>query len=109
MKGLFYNHMDKKEEAYEFAKKGLVLHLDSHICKRSGSGMNEQDWYGFLFLMLVPPCSFLGWHVLGLLHRSDKNYEEASKCYINALKYEKVRTAARKHLRWRKLSCNPFD
>ncbi|KAF9357803.1 N-alpha-acetyltransferase 16, NatA auxiliary subunit [Mortierella sp. NVP85] len=61
MKGLFYNHMDKKEEAYEFAKKGLVLHLDSHIC----------------------------WHVLGLLYRSDKNYEEASKCYINALKYEK--------------------
>ncbi|KAF9941414.1 N-alpha-acetyltransferase 15, NatA auxiliary subunit [Modicella reniformis] len=61
MKGLFYNHMDKKEEAYEFVKKGLRLDLKSHIC----------------------------WHVLGLLYRSDKNYEEASKCYINALKFEK--------------------
>ncbi|KAF9355515.1 N-alpha-acetyltransferase 16, NatA auxiliary subunit [Mortierella sp. AD094] len=61
MKGLFYNHMDKKEEAYEFVKKGLRYNLKSHIC----------------------------WHVFGLLYRSDKNYEEASKCYINALKYDK--------------------
>ncbi|KAF9115827.1 N-alpha-acetyltransferase 15, NatA auxiliary subunit [Mortierella sp. AM989] len=61
MKGLFYNHMDKKEEAYEFVKKGLRYNLKSHIC----------------------------WHVFGLLYRSEKNYEEASKCYINALKYDK--------------------
>ncbi|KAI8598904.1 NMDA receptor-regulated protein 1-domain-containing protein [Dissophora ornata] len=61
MKGLFYNHMDKKEEAYEHVKKGLRFDLKSHIC----------------------------WHVFGLLYRSDKNYEEASKCYINALKYDK--------------------
>ncbi|KAF9897384.1 N-alpha-acetyltransferase 16, NatA auxiliary subunit, partial [Lobosporangium transversale] len=61
MKGLFYNQMDKKEEAYELVKKGLRQDLKSHIC----------------------------WHVFGLLYRSDKNYEEASKCYINALKYDK--------------------
>ncbi|KAG0362245.1 N-alpha-acetyltransferase 16, NatA auxiliary subunit, partial [Gamsiella multidivaricata] len=61
MKGLFYNHMDKKDEAYEFVKKGLRHDLRSHIC----------------------------WHVFGLLYRSDKNYEEASKCYINALKFDK--------------------
>ncbi|KAF9438279.1 N-alpha-acetyltransferase 16, NatA auxiliary subunit [Entomortierella beljakovae] len=30
-----------------------------------------------------------GWHVYGLLYRSDKNYEEASKCYVNALKFDK--------------------
>lgn len=32
----------------------------------------------------------LGWHVYGLLYRSDKNYEEAMKCYRHALKYDKV-------------------
>ncbi|KAF9284862.1 N-alpha-acetyltransferase 16, NatA auxiliary subunit [Mortierella alpina] len=61
MKGLFYNHLDKKEEAYEFVKKGLRHDLKSHIC----------------------------WHVFGLLYRSEKNYEEASKCYSHALKYDK--------------------
>ncbi|CAG8463054.1 5199_t:CDS:10 [Diversispora eburnea] len=30
-----------------------------------------------------------GWHVYGLLHRSDKNYGEALKCYTNALKIDK--------------------
>ncbi|KAF9575720.1 N-alpha-acetyltransferase 16, NatA auxiliary subunit [Mortierella alpina] len=62
MKGLFYNHLDKKEEAYEFVKKGLRHDLKSHIC----------------------------WHVFGLLYRSEKNYEEASKCYSHALKYDKM-------------------
>ncbi|KAG0207111.1 N-alpha-acetyltransferase 16, NatA auxiliary subunit [Mortierella sp. GBA30] len=61
MKGLFYNHLDKREEAYEFVKKGLRHDLKSHIC----------------------------WHVYGLLYRSEKNYEEASKCYTNALKFDK--------------------
>ncbi|KAF9324501.1 hypothetical protein BGZ91_002916, partial [Linnemannia elongata] len=61
MKGLFYNHLDKKELAYEFVKKGIRHDMKSHIC----------------------------WHVFGLLYRSDKNYEEAAKCYAHALKYDK--------------------
>ncbi|CAG8567067.1 5151_t:CDS:10, partial [Paraglomus brasilianum] len=61
MKGLFLNHMEKKEEAYKLVKEGLALDLSSHIC----------------------------WHVFGLLHRSDKNYGEALKCYTNALKSDK--------------------
>ncbi|GJJ69727.1 N-alpha-acetyltransferase 15/16, NatA auxiliary subunit [Entomortierella parvispora] len=61
LKGLFCNHLDKKEEAYEFVKKGLRHDLKSHIC----------------------------WHVFGLLYRSDKNYEEALKCYSQALKIDK--------------------
>ncbi|KAF9088025.1 N-alpha-acetyltransferase 16, NatA auxiliary subunit [Mortierella sp. GBA35] len=61
LKGLFYNHLDKKEEAYEFVKKGLRHDLRSHVC----------------------------WHVFGLLYRSDKNYEEALKCYSQALKIDK--------------------
>ncbi len=33
--------------------------------------------------------TFLGWHVYGLLQRSDKKYDEAIKCYRNALKWDK--------------------
>ncbi|EIE91923.1 hypothetical protein G6F46_008235 [Rhizopus delemar] len=61
LKGLFLNNLEKKEEGYEFVKKGLLKDLTSHIC----------------------------WHVYGLLYRADKNYEEAAKCYANALKYNK--------------------
>ncbi|KAI8884470.1 N-terminal acetyltransferase A, auxiliary subunit [Backusella circina FSU 941] len=61
MKGLFLNNLEKKEEGYEFVKKGLLKDLKSHIC----------------------------WHVYGLLYRADKNYEEAAKCYANALKFNK--------------------
>ncbi|PKY40364.1 N-terminal acetyltransferase A, auxiliary subunit [Rhizophagus irregularis] len=61
MKGLFLNHMDRKEEAHDFVRKGLRFDLKSHIC----------------------------WHVYGLLHRSDKNYGEALKCYNQALKFDK--------------------
>ena len=30
-----------------------------------------------------------GWHVFGLLQRSDKKYEEAIKCYRNALRWDR--------------------
>ncbi|KAJ3292600.1 N-alpha-acetyltransferase 16, NatA auxiliary subunit [Borealophlyctis nickersoniae] len=61
MKGLFLSHLERKEEAHEFIKMGLKNDLMSHIC----------------------------WHVYGLLHRAEKNYEEAIKCYSHALKYDK--------------------
>ena len=35
-------------------------------------------------------CIVLGWHVYGLLQRSDKKYDEAIKAYRNALKHDKV-------------------
>jgi hypothetical protein len=38
MKGLFYNHLDKKELAYEFVKKGIRHDMKSHICKETLSG-----------------------------------------------------------------------
>lgn len=38
----------------------------------------------FFNLFRVP-----GWHVYGLLQRSDKKYDEAIKCYRNALKWDK--------------------
>lgn len=31
-----------------------------------------------------------GWHVLGLIHRADKNYVEAVKCYNQAMRIDPV-------------------
>ncbi|XP_057350387.1 N-alpha-acetyltransferase 16, NatA auxiliary subunit isoform X4 [Manis pentadactyla] len=61
MKGLTLNCLGKKEAAYEFVRKGLRNDVKSHVC----------------------------WHVYGLLQRSDKKYDEAIKCYRNALKLDK--------------------
>ncbi|KAG5438467.1 hypothetical protein PCANB_002570 [Pneumocystis canis] len=61
MKGLILSLLNKKSEGYELVRKGLRNNLTSHIC----------------------------WHVFGLLHRLDKNYNEAIKCYLNALKHDK--------------------
>eukprot|EP00126_Sphaerothecum_destruens_P007595 Sdes_comp19907_c0_seq1m12308 len=60
MKGLILNCLEKKQEAYQYVRNGLKQDLRSHV----------------------------SWHVFGLLHRSDKNYEEAIKCYRNALKHD---------------------
>lgn len=61
MKGLILNNMGKKEESYELVKEGLKNDVRSHVC----------------------------WHVFGLLYRSDRNYKEAIKCYLNALRIDK--------------------
>jgi len=61
MKGLTLNCLNRKDEAYEYVRRGLRNDLKSHVC----------------------------WHVYGLLQRSDKKYDEAIKCYRNALKCEK--------------------
>ncbi|GFO47570.1 N-alpha-acetyltransferase 15, nata auxiliary subunit-like [Plakobranchus ocellatus] len=61
MKGLTLNCLGKKEEAYDFVRRGLRNDLTSHVC----------------------------WHVYGLLQRSDRKYDEAIKCYRNALKWDK--------------------
>jgi tetratricopeptide (TPR) repeat protein len=60
MKGLITNCLGQKVEAYELVKLGLRNGVKSHIC----------------------------WHVYGLLHKSDKNLKEASKCYLNALRID---------------------
>lgn len=60
MKGLTLNSLDKKTEAYELVRKGLMRDMRSHIC----------------------------WHVYGLLYRSDRDYREATKAYLNALRID---------------------
>lgn len=61
MKGLTLSCLGRKEEAYEFVRRGLRNNLKSHVC----------------------------WHAYGLLQRADRKYDEAIKCYRNALKWEK--------------------
>lgn len=61
MKGLTLNCLGRKDEAYDYVRRGLRNDLKSPVC----------------------------WHVYGLLQRSDKKYDEAIKCYRNALKWEK--------------------
>jgi len=60
MKGLLLNCLERREEAHENVKRGLALDVKSHVC----------------------------WHVYGLLHRSDRNYTMAIKCYLNALRID---------------------
>lgn len=60
MKGLCLSGLGQKEESFSFARQGLRKNLRSQIC----------------------------WHVFGLLHRANRDYEEAVKCYRNALKQE---------------------
>ncbi|KAJ7039762.1 NMDA receptor-regulated protein 1-domain-containing protein [Mycena alexandri] len=61
MKGLVLTHMGRREEGVELVRKGVQLDLSSHIC----------------------------WHVYGLIHKGEKNYREALKCYTQALRYDK--------------------
>jgi peptide alpha-N-acetyltransferase len=64
MKGLVLTYQGKREEGLELVKKGVSLDLSSHIC----------------------------WHVYGLVHKQEKNYGEALKCYSQALKFDSVRS-----------------
>ncbi|CAH1399784.1 unnamed protein product [Nezara viridula] len=60
VKGLLLYCLGKRDDAYDYVKKGLKMELKSYLC----------------------------WHTYGILHRSDKNYEEAIKCFRNALRWE---------------------
>jgi len=60
MKGLTLQCMGKKDEAVTLVKKGLMNDMRSHVC----------------------------WHVYGLLHRADREYNEAIKAYKQALRID---------------------
>ena len=61
MQALTLNAMKRRAEAFELIKKALFKNLNNFTC----------------------------WHVYGILHKSHKNYDEARKAYVNALKYDK--------------------
>ncbi|KAH8871003.1 N-alpha-acetyltransferase 16, NatA auxiliary subunit [Schistosoma japonicum] len=60
MKGILLNCLGKKDEAREYVKRGLKANITSFVC----------------------------WHIYGLIHKSDHKYEEAIKCYLQALKLD---------------------
>lgn len=60
MKALIMNSQGKSEEAFNLCKLALKNAMKSHVC----------------------------WHVYGLLYRSAKNYDEATKAYKFALRLE---------------------
>lgn len=83
MKGLILNHMGpaRKAEVYDLCKKGLRYDLTSHIC----------------------------WHVLGMVYRSDRNFEEALKCYQNAVKFDKDNLNILKDMAVLQIQCRLYD
>jgi peptide alpha-N-acetyltransferase len=54
--------MGKREEGKALAKQGLALDLKSHVC----------------------------WHVNALIHRADREYVDALKCYTQGNRIEPV-------------------
>jgi tetratricopeptide (TPR) repeat protein len=72
MKGLILNCTGKKEEAYELVKQGLKHDVRSSTC----------------------------WHVYGLVYKSDNNYKEASKCYLNAIRIDPSNQNIVRDLSW---------
>ena len=64
MKCLCLAQSGKREEGIELVKKRTRFDLTSHIC----------------------------WHVFGLIHNDEKNYEAALKSYTQALRFDKVGT-----------------
>eukprot|EP00605_Chrysophyceae_sp_TOSAG23-4_P000711 GSChrysophyteH1.ASY1.ANO1.795.1 assembled CDS len=84
MKGLVYNceeGEENKEKAHEWIKLGLKNDIRSHVC----------------------------WHVYGLIHRSDNNYKEASKCYLNALRINPSNTNILRDLGFLQIQLRDFD
>lgn len=64
MKALGVYNLGKREEGKELARKGLQLDLRSHVC----------------------------WHVLAIIHRAEREYTDATKCYTQAHRIEPVST-----------------
>lgn len=60
MKGLILASTGQRQQGLELAKQGVRKDL----------------------------MSFISWHALGIMNRMDKNYDEAIKCYSQALKIE---------------------
>ena len=81
MKGLIYNCQSDKDQAYHWVKLGLGHNIRSHIC----------------------------WHVYGLIYRSDNNYKEATKCYMNALRINPSNQNIMRDLSFLQVQLRDFD
>ena len=64
MKGLLLYLTEKHDEGFKLTKTALMKNLKSEIC----------------------------WHIYGIVNRNMRNYGEAVKCYMNALKIDNTNT-----------------
>ena len=124
MKGLTLNCMDKKEQAYDYVRRGLRMDMASHVtwqsghrkqlapaipwssggatfgawtmCRTTRSCVSERALHPKAPVVGLRrgtphsrrcPCASLP-RVFGLLHRSERDYNQAIKCYMNALKHD---------------------
>lgn len=62
MKGLGIYNLGKRDEGKQLARRGLALDTKSHVC----------------------------WHVVAIIHRADREYKDAMKCYLQANRIEPV-------------------
>lgn len=81
MKGLTLNALDRKVEATDLVRRGLRMNMKSHIC----------------------------WHVYGLLYRSERDYREAAKAYLNALRIDKDNQQILRDLALLQIQIRDFD
>jgi len=72
MRALLLHMLGQKEEAYSYIRLGLRNDIKSHVC----------------------------WHAYGLMHRSDQNYKEAVKSFLNALRIEPENQPILRDLSW---------
>jgi tetratricopeptide (TPR) repeat protein len=81
MKALILNSQGKTEEAFALGKEALTMDMKSHIC----------------------------WHVYGLLHRANKNFEEAIKAYKFALRLEPESAQIQRDLAILQIQCRDYQ
>ena len=81
MKALLLHMIGQNEEATEFIKKGIRNDVRSHVC----------------------------WHAYGLMHRSDQNYKEAVKCFLNALRIDSENQLILRDLSWLQMQIRDLD
>ncbi|KAM0488648.1 hypothetical protein ACHAP7_000690 [Fusarium lateritium] len=81
MKALILNAQGKTEEAFTLGKEALTMDMKSHIC----------------------------WHVYGLLHRANKNFEEAIKAYKFALRLEPESGQIQRDLAILQIQCRDYQ
>ena len=86
---------EKKEESYELVRKGLQHDIKSYVC------IQKSFFFLLVFLFFILLVVYskillglllysLGWHVYGLLKKTDRDYTEAIKCYRYALRADEV-------------------
>jgi len=84
MKGLILGNMEGeglRDQAHECVKLGIKNDVESHVC----------------------------WHVYGLLHRIDRNYKEAIKCYRVALKIDEGNLQILRDLSYMQMQTRQID